>query len=221
MDIVEEAFHGLYPGRPYTYASSVKYSWQLKDYNSNIRFSGSNLAFHLNKKWRKVDKEIRLGLIQSLLSQIFKTRRRTIEMEYYSSFIKHLHLAVPKTNVDERLAEVFGQLNEQYFNGMLEMPNLALGNSTTSKLGSYEYARDLITISSILADHPKLLEYVLFHEMLHKKYKFSSKGERTIHHPPEFLAEEKKFPNAQQLEQELSRVARKAKGWSWLIGART
>jgi len=217
MDLAEEAFRRLYPDRPYLYISSVRYSRRLKDYNSNIRFSGNHLAFHLNKKWRKVDREIRLGLIQSLLSQLFKTGRRTIEMEYYISFIKHLHLAVPKTKVDERLAEMFNRLNESYFNGMLEMPNLAMGNSTTSRLGSYEYARDLITLSSILANHPQLLEYVLFHEMLHKKYKFSSKGERTIHHPPEFLEEEKQFPNAQQLEQELGRVARKARRWNWLI----
>ena len=104
----------------------------------------------------------------------------------------------------------FNRVNETFFNGMLDIPNLQWGSGSTTKLGSYEYGSDTITISTIFTDTKReLLDYVMYHEMLHKKFKFESKNGRTLHHSPEFKRMEAKFPNRDLMESEISNLARK------------
>ena len=94
---------------------------------------------------------------------------------------------------------------------MIEKPNLVLGNGT-SKLGSYEYGVDTINISRILLNGKReLLDYVMYHEMLHKKHKFYTKSGRSYHHTSAFKKAEKKFENAEEIEEKLARLCRKKK----------
>ena len=93
---------------------------------------------------------------------------------------------------------------------MLDKPNLQWGNNSTSKLGSYEYGSDTITISAIFKDaNQQLLDYVMYHEMLHKKFKFQNRNERNIHHSNDFKKMEAKFPNSEIIERDISMLARK------------
>ncbi|MBI2655738.1 M48 family metallopeptidase [Candidatus Woesearchaeota archaeon] len=210
MNIAEEAFMELYPGKSLSYNISVKYSRQFKPYNANVRRYGNNLVFHLSKDWRKISREIQIGLVQELLTKILKDKKKTMNMELYTMFLKNVHIAIPKTKTDSILEASFNRNNDSFFSGMLDIPNLEWGSDSTSKLGSYEYGSDTITISSIFrfAD-PILMDYVMYHEMLHKKFKFESKNGRTLHHSPEFKKMESKFPNHEMLEKELSSLARK------------
>ena len=73
------------------------------------------------------------------------------------------------------------------------MVNLAWGGFSTSKLGSYEYGSDTVIISNIFKEHPKLLDYIMYHELLHKKFKFKNSGNRSYHHTKEFKKKEKEF----------------------------
>jgi hypothetical protein len=52
----------------------------------------------------------------------------------------------------------------------------------------------------VLKKDPVLLDYVMYHEMLHKKFKYRNTGRRTIHHSRQFREEEKKFkePNVEK-----------------------
>ena len=52
----------------------------------------------------------------------------------------------------------------------------------------------------------ELIDYVMYHEVLHKKLKFERKvaGLRTRHHTREFKLLEKRFQNAEELERRLS-----------------
>jgi len=94
--------------------------------------------------------------------------------------------------------------------GMMDIANLQWGTNSTSKLGCYEYGSDTITISTIFQfSDPILLDYVMYHEMLHKKFKFESKNGRTLHHSPEFKRMEAKFPNHELMEKEISKLARR------------
>lgn len=210
MNIAELAYVELYPGKGIEYKISVRYSRQFKPYNANVRRYGNNLTFHLSKDWKKISKEIQIGLIQELLTKILKDKKKTMSMELYNLFLKNVHIAVPKTKTDQILEASFNRNNDKFFNGMMDIPNLQWGNDSTSKLGSYEYGSDTITISTIFkfAD-PILLDYVMYHEMLHKKFKFENKNGRTVHHSPEFKRMESKFPNRDLMEKEISKLARK------------
>lgn len=210
MSIVDEAFHQLYPDKELKYAVSLKYSRKFKHYNANVRLKRSDLMFHLSKDWKKISKEIQIGLIQELMTKIFKNKKQTINMDLYNMFIKNVHLAVPKTKTDQILEESFDRVNECYLNGMLDKPNLQWGNTSTRKLGSYEYGSDTITISTIFKDeNHKLLDYVMYHEMLHKKFKFQNKNGRNLHHSTEFKKMEAKFENRSSIDNEISKLARK------------
>jgi hypothetical protein len=48
-----------------------------------------------------------------------------------------------------------------------------------------------------------MMDYVMYHEMLHKKHKFSSKGSRIMHHTKEFRSSESAFPNSEIIEKRL------------------
>jgi hypothetical protein len=214
MDIIQEAFKELYPGRGLEYDYSIKYSRKFKGYNANVKISCNNLSFHLSRQWKDVSKDIRIGLIQELMVKIFKKRAgfggrlaRTMKMDFYNNFMKQVHLAVPKTKTNIILEESFDRVNSGYFGGMIDKPNLEFGSASLSKLGSYEYGTDTISISTVLKDHQELLDYVMYHEMLHKKYKFNSKNGRSYHHTREFRIKEKEFENSAEIEKKLGRLA--------------
>ena len=208
--LIIEAFQQLYPEKELRYSVSLKYSRKFKPYNANVKRYGNNLIFNLSRDWKKISKEIQIGLIQELMAKILNDRKKTMNIELYNLFMKNVHVAVPKTKTDEILEESFNRINEIYFNGMLDKPNLQWGSDSTSKLGSYEYGSDAITISSIFKNsQQQLLDYVMYHEMLHKKFKFESRNERNVHHSSEFKKMEAKFENKDLIEREISKLARK------------
>ena len=209
-ELITEAFQELYPKKEIKYNLFLKYSRKFKPYNANVKLYGNNLTFHLSRNWRKISKEIQIGLMQELLVKILHDKKKTMNMELYNLFMKNVHLAVPKTKTDEILEASFNRVNESYFNGLIDMPNLEWGSDSTSKLGCYTYGNDTITISTIFRNVEKgLLDYVIYHEMLHKKFKFENKNGRTLHHSPEFKRMEAKFENRDFIEKEISKLARK------------
>lgn len=218
--LVEDAFRGLYPGRdPDKYEFSLKYSGKFRPYNANIRMRRNRIEASLSEKWKTVSKEIQIGLIQEILRKLIKTTNYTYHQDLYNHFMKRIHIAAPKTHNDPVLQGSFDRNNERFFNGMLERPNLRWGSRSMAKLGCYEYGSDTITMSTIFqGEDPVLLDYVMYHEMLHKKLKYdhNSNG-RSRYHTSEFRRREALFPNHARLEQELTnmirRQRRKGKGF--------
>ncbi len=209
--LITEAFRELYPNKELKYDFSLEYSRKFKLYNANVKMHGNSLMFSLSREWKKISKEIQIGLVQELMLKILRDRnKKTMNMELYSLFMKNVHLAVPKTKTDEALEKSFDSVNDAYFSGMLDKPNLQWGSESTSKLGSYEYGSDTITISAIFKNgEQKLLDYVMYHEMLHKKFKFQNKNGRSLHHSSEFRKMESKFPCQDFIEKEIAVLARK------------
>jgi predicted metal-dependent hydrolase len=65
-------------------------------------------------------------------------------------------------------------------------------------------------------DQPEIphyvVEYVLYHEMLHVKHPTRKSGCSLISHSPEFRAEEKLFPEFERARKALDRLARGSSG---------
>ena len=93
---------------------------------------------------------------------------------------------------------------------MIDKTNLCWGQNSFSKLGSYEYGSNTITLSKALEEDSELLDYVMYHEMLHKKHKFHSKNGRSYHHTRKIRQDEKEFENP-DLEEKLKKFLRKKK----------
>ena len=219
MDIIEESYKHLFPGRGFEYVGVLKYSGQFSDYNANVRQSGRKVEFKLSKKFREVSKEIRMGVIQELMLKLWKPsaheKKNTnlLYIDLYNSFVKNLHIAVPKTQSDPLLAASFNRVNDQYFHGLIEQPNLAWSKDSRSQMGCYHYKTDLITISPLLREaDPRLMDMVMYHEMLHKDRKFSHSCGRNRYHSTEFRHREKEFEDFEELHRQLNFLSRRPAG---------
>ena len=197
----------------------IYYSGRFKSLNANVRYGLGWMEFRLAKEWKDVDEEIRKGLVQHLLCKVYGLKRRTMSIEMYEEYLRQSSNYAKKGASAQELVERFHALNDEYFHGMMEAPTLRWGQHSTSKLGSYDYASDTVTISTALKDDQDLLDYVLYHELLHKKHKFKCSGAKTHHHTKAFRDDERKFkiPDAEKrLENYLmSKRSSRKKGWFW------
>lgn len=96
------------------------------------------------------------------------------------------------------LDAVFEELNTRFFYGLMARPRMSWSQNKTRRiLGHYDPAHNAIIISRIF-DHPGVpqyvLEYIVYHEMLHLKHPVRLRGSRRCVHSAEFQAEEKLFP---------------------------
>lgn len=194
------AFQGLYPGKQLRKELRLRYSGRFKEFNANVierpgtLITPGTITFSLSRSFMEVGDEIKVGVMQHLFNRLRKTRVDTDEIWLYNRFIKKLADYVETNEQDPLLKERFDLLNHRYFDGYMLAPNLVWGTYSTTKLGHYAYATDTISISTALKENEELLDYVLYHEMLHKKHKFSeSKGGYTRSHTRAFRDEEKKF----------------------------
>jgi len=211
MKLAERAFKELYPDKELKHNLSLKYSAKFKAYNANVRVRGYELMFHMSKSWKSVSKEIQIGLMQELLVKVVKDKRTTHNMDLYNTFIKKVGSVAPKTKTDPLLEESFERVNERYFNGMMEKPNF-VWHPPSNRLGSYTYGSDTISMNDGLRTvDQNILDYVMYHEMLHKKYKFVSKNGRSYHHTSQFKRKEKEFDNQEMIERKIKtlRIPRK------------
>ena len=109
------------------------------------------------------------------------------------------------------LDTLFDQLNFRYFFGL--MPKPAIGWSlrvSRGILGHYDPSHHTIVLSKRLdqTDVSQLLvEYVLFHEMLHIKYPTEHRSGRRCVHTPEFKAAEKQFEKYKEAKDALKRLS--------------
>jgi len=211
MKLVEKAFIDLFPEKDVSsYNLKIKYTDKFKPYNANVKYTKNSLYFNLSKKWKNISKEIQIGIIQGLLLKIFKERKNTINIDLYSNFMKNLHISIPKIKTHLVLEGSFNRNNEKYFFGLVEKPNLTWHNSI-NRLGSYEYGSDTISISKVLESDKDVLDYVMYHEILHKKHKFRNKNGKTYHHTPEFKKLENRFENRKEMEERIKNLVRKRK----------
>jgi hypothetical protein len=95
------------------------------------------------------------------------------------------------------LHEIFRRVNDDYFSGSMDRPRLTWNRSITHrKLGHYQPASDTIMISQTL-DRPEIpafvLDYVMYHELLHKRMGTERVNGRRYAHGSAFKREERKF----------------------------
>ena len=198
--LAEEAFNELYPENDAP-TFELKYSGKFKGYNANITHHKLNnhIVFKLSRNWKDVSDEIKKGLLQSLLVKVYKSDKRnktTHAIDFYNNFLR----AVPKYSIadeiDPELEDSFSRVNDQYFNGLMNKPNLVWGAKSNRQLGCFDYGSNTIKISSALNEADSwLLDYVMYHEMLHKKHLFVQKNGRSFHHTTDFKNDEKKYNN--------------------------
>lgn len=95
------------------------------------------------------------------------------------------------------LAEVFDRVNGAYFEGALSPPRLCWNQMLTyRKMGHYDFIRDTVMLSQSLDafNVPRhVIDFVMYHELLHKSLGVNRINGRRYAHTPEFRAAERTF----------------------------
>jgi hypothetical protein len=95
------------------------------------------------------------------------------------------------------LDSVFQTINARYFGGQLEKPCLSWSTKRSRHiLGSYDATHQTIFISRLFDSArvpPFVVEYVMFHEMLHVRHHTRVRDCRLLVHTAEFRQDEKRF----------------------------
>ena len=103
------------------------------------------------------------------------------------------------------LEALFEDLNQRFFRGLMARPQMTWSRDhARNSLGHYDPAHNAIVVSRIF-DHPRVprfaVEYIVYHEMLHLKHPVKLRGSRRCVHSADFQAEEKLFPQLDEVKQ--------------------
>ncbi|MBI9046735.1 MAG: hypothetical protein JEZ06_19755 [Anaerolineaceae bacterium] len=95
------------------------------------------------------------------------------------------------------LNHIFSLVNKKYFSNKMPIPKLTWNQTfTRRKFGHYQPATDTLMVS-ISLDQPEIpefvVEYIMYHELLHKKMGSRIANGRLYSHTPAFRKMEKKF----------------------------
>ncbi len=119
-------------------------------------------------------------------------------------------LAVNTKGQHYDLAAIFDRVNAAYFAGTLSVPRLTWNKTLTHrKLGHYQFNTDTVMLSLSLDDAvvpPYVVEFVMYHELLHKQLGVKRVNGRRYAHTPEFRDAERRFVQYEQAKAFLSKL---------------
>lgn len=165
------------------------------------------------------------ALAEILLAQLFRRRPSREARECYMAY---MFKPAVRQRIDEArrqrgrkrmhsprgrhfdLEEIFVALNQDFFGGGLPAARLGWSQKRSRRtLGNYDDAHQTITITRWF-DSPSvprnLVEYVVFHEMLHMRFPTVRNGHRRVVHSAEFRKAEKQFPKYETALRQLKRL---------------
>jgi len=157
------------------------------------------------------------GLLRVLLARLLRRRIRSAWTEAYRAYSARADVAEaseaarrergrkqlgsPLGNAYD-LDVLFDQLNEEYFDGRLDRPRLGWSLRDSYRThGHYDAAHRTIAMSRTLDDvrtPPYVVEFILYHEMLHVAMPGELRDGRRRHHTPAFRAAEALFPRMKE-----------------------
>ena len=186
------------------------------------RWVGNDINLIISEGFTNAGEEVLTALVQTSLQGKSPANTRIIReyasLDEFSDILLELDLIVETVSEDGKgshynLETLFDKINSEYFSNALTKPRLIWSQMQTyRKFGHYEPARDRIVISLTL-DEPIIpqyvVEFVIYHEMLHKYYGEKWVNGRRMVHTTEFRASEAQFKYYNEAEAWLSKLARR------------
>jgi hypothetical protein len=198
--------------------------------NHTIRIRSGQAYVRIAELCREMPAEQQRSLAYILVSKLYRRRPPRWMRELYGDFIKSD--AIRERTVENRrqrgrkvvsgtkgsvfdLDDVFDRLNETYFNGELEKPALTWSTRKTFRiLGHHDSTHKTIVISRSLdtPDTPRfVVEYVMFHEMLHVHHPTVHHNGRRYNHTAAFRRDEEAFEHYHAAERWIENNVRRLK----------
>lgn len=180
--------------------------------NGRIHLDGQLLRVHLSDLWRSAPAGVVESLAEILVSKLFRRQVSQEHSDRYREWVntEEVHAEMVRLRRERGrksfapakgecfdLDTLFDRLNELYFESALSRPRLGWSLALSSSLlGHYDPPHHAIVLNRVL-DSPQMpplvVEFVLYHEMLHIRFPVELRsGRRHIHTRP-FRAAEKLF----------------------------
>ncbi len=223
LEIFQETYREL---RPAAAVPELKIEFfAFANVNNTIRLRNGRLLVRLSDLLEGAPDTVLRAIAHILLAKMY---RRSIDRGQAARYRKYVasHDIVRKIHLVRQmrgrkrlhsargrfydLDTVFEQLNTRFFHGLMARPQMSWSQTKTRRiLGHYDPAHNAIIISRIF-DHPAVpsyvLEYIVYHEMLHLKHPVRLRGSRRCVHSAEFQAEERLFPHMAEANVFLKRL---------------
>jgi predicted metal-dependent hydrolase len=184
------------------------------------------LTVHLSDLLHGADARVIEALATILLAKLYRRtapeaarlryRRYVMSRGVEQRIIETRRQRGRKTLTDPRgrcydLSALFAELNASHFADAIPATKLSWSaRASRVRLGHYDIVHHAIVLNCSL-DRPNVprvvVEYILYHEMLHVKHPVESAGGRRRIHPPAFRAEEKRFSGYAEARAVLRKLA--------------
>ena len=223
LEIFQETLSELRPGAS---VPELKIEFfAFANINNTIRLRNGKLLVRLSDLLEGAPETVLRAIAHILLAKMY---RRPIDRGQAARYRKYVasHEIVRKEHLVRQmrgrkrlrsarghfydLDAVFEDLNTRFFHGLMARPRMSWSQTKTRRiLGHYDPAHNAIIISRVF-DHlavPRyVLEYIVYHEMLHLKHPVKLRGSRRCVHSAEFQAEERLFPQVNEANAFLKRL---------------
>jgi len=190
--------------------------YQTKSIRHTIQLKHKHIRIKIAHSFREAPEHIIkiLGLI--LYSKLFRfkidTQTRRTYRQYVDDTVLPNHITParkPSKNYRAQgnyynLDHIFDVINQFYFQSQLKKPFLGWSlHKSYTRLGFYAEDKNLLVISRIF-DSPRVpgnvVEYMMYHEMLHIAMPSKTLNGRRRIHPPEFKKMDKAFPDYDEIQ---------------------
>ncbi len=180
--------------------------------NNRIRLRDNLIQVKISDLLREAPLEFHQALAEILLGKLYRKKIPAQVSQIYQDFIKQTQMR--EKSIESRktrgrkilngtqgeyydLDEIFNLLNQIYFQHSIPKPTLTWSaNNTYRILGHHDSTHETISISKSLDDIrvPRVVvEYVVYHEMLHIKHPTRFENGRRYSHTPAFRRDERDF----------------------------
>jgi hypothetical protein len=193
--------------------------------NSSIRMREGRVEVKLPDVLEGAPAPIREALAWILVSKMFRRKPPAVYIQRYRLYMnrndirRQLHLvrqirgrkfvSGPQGH-RFNLEELFAELNERFFHGLMAQPLLGWSRrASRTLLGHYDPSHNAIILSRLLdgPDTPRLaVEYVLYHEMLHLQFPVEHGGARRCVHTRDFKVAERRFAQLKEAKEALKHL---------------
>jgi predicted metal-dependent hydrolase len=210
-EIFNEAYADLRPRAPAP-PMHIRF-YPFVSINNTIRLRDSELYIRLSDLLEGAPEPVLHAIAHILLAKLYRKPIDRAESARYRRYVSSHELAAKARLVRQlrgrkhihsarghhyHLEEIFDDLNRRFFHGLMGRPQLTWSREhARNRLGHYDPAHNTIVISRVFDDRrvPRyVVEYIVYHEMLHLKHPVKLRGSRRCVHSREFVAEENLFP---------------------------
>jgi hypothetical protein len=181
------------------------------------RTKGHNLHLLFNEGFIGAAQTVLEALVRTALSAGTDADQETVKAFTLDDDFVEIQMAMEAATADLRdqpqghhhnLAAAFTRVNDAYFEGAMARPTLVWNRTyTRRKMGHYDTFRDILMVS-ISLDHPNVpdyvIDYVVYHELLHKQMGIDLVNGRRHAHTPDFRQAEQAFARYDEAEAFLS-----------------